>query len=93
MHLAWHDSPHAFGLLCAGGDAAVACSSSTSLHKGPIKALAALPEAQGQLVLTAGQDQRLLLAEVPALAASNGAAAPPASVLATYRSALQALLL
>ena len=62
-------------------------SSTTTLHRGPVTAVAVLPEAQGALALTGGQDTTLLLSSIPVLSAGtadNGASAA-AQPLVAYR--------
>ncbi len=59
------------------------------VQSGPIKALAVLPEEQGALALTGGQDHTVLLCRVPALD-SGAAAAEPARPMAVYRCSCQA---
>ena len=74
---------------CArAGAEASSSSSSTTLHTGAVKALALLPQSTGPYALTAGQDQRLLLSELPALGSAhrNGSAAAEAACpIASYR--------
>jgi hypothetical protein len=62
------------GNICAGA----ALSSTIALHKGPVTAVAALPEPQGPLAMTGGQDTVVLLCSVPALSAGPGYTAPAA---------------
>lgn len=58
--------------------------STTRLHSGPIKAVALLPEEQGSLVMTAGQDHTVQLVHAPALD-TNADATEEATTLAVYR--------
>ncbi|CAK0736467.1 hypothetical protein CVIRNUC_000750 [Coccomyxa viridis] len=61
-------------------------TSTVALHRGPVTAAAALPEAQGPLALTGGQDATVLLSSVPALAAEpDNAGAAEAQPLVAYR--------
>ena len=59
------------------------------LHRGPVTAVAALPEAQGALALTGGQDAVLQLSSFSALAAGNAdnGASAAAQPLVAYRCA------
>ena len=61
-------------------------SSTAALHRGPVTAVAALPEAQGALAVTGGQDAAVLLCSVPALSAGLDISAPAAAQpLVAYR--------
>lgn len=61
-------------------------SSTTALHRGPVTAVAALPEAQGALAVTGGQDAAVLLCSVPALTAlTDESASAAAQPLVAYR--------
>ena len=57
------------------------------MHRGPVTAVAALPEAQGALAVTGGQDAAVLLCSVPALSASLDTPQPAAAAqpLVAYR--------
>ena len=67
---------------CAGAQ----LTSTAALHRGPVTAAAALPEAQGPLALTGGQDATILLSSVAALAAEpDDAGAAEAQPLVAYR--------
>ncbi len=65
---------------CAGAEE----TSSTTLHSGPIKAVAVLPEQQGPLMLTAGQDHTVQLVHVSALD-GTASTTEAATALAVYR--------
>ena len=61
-------------------------TSTAALHRGPVTAAAALPEAQGPLALTGGQDATVLLCSVHALAAEpDDLGAAEAQPLVAYR--------
>ena len=67
---------------CAGAQ----LTSTAALHRGPVTAAAALPEAQGPLALTGGQDAAVLLSSVPALAAKpDESGTAEAQPLVAYR--------
>lgn len=73
-------------MWCAGEGE---CAASSSIHKGPITSLTALPEEQGALLVSSGKDHYLKLTAVPREPSPEGTAAP--TLLAVYKGHTEAV--